>query len=86
MSPEDEARIRKLRDACGCKSGMATMVVGIVGYLVACTTGHGPADLGHRLLIGVGVALTGAMAGKLAGLLWARVRLAALDAGRPSTG
>lgn len=78
MDPETELRIRRLRTACGCKSGMAAMIAAIAAYVVvSVSTPGGPGPV-HRLLVGAGVGLGGAVVGKCTGLLWARVRLAML--------
>ena len=73
-----ERQIRKLRHACGCTSGMVVMLLCLAGYLtydLHASSHDGPA---HRLLVGLGIALAGAVAGKLAGLLWAHARLVKL--------
>ena len=78
MDRETELRIRRLRTACGCKSGLVAMLAAVTAYVVVSASGpHGP-GLVHRLLVGAGVGLAGAIVGKCAGLLWARVRLALL--------
>jgi hypothetical protein len=70
-----ERQIHKLRHACGCTSGMVVMLACLAGYLTCNlhTPSHG--GLAHRVLVGLGIALAGAVAGKLAGLLWAHTRL-----------
>jgi hypothetical protein len=78
MGPEVEQRVRALRSACGCKSGLLAMLASVTAYVVLVTTGQGRAGLAHHLLTGLGVALCGALLGKCAGLLWARVRLVLL--------
>jgi hypothetical protein len=71
---QQERQIQKLRHACGCTSGMVVMLLCLAGYLH--TPSHG--GLVHRLLVGLGIALAGAVVGKLAGLLWAHARLVKL--------
>jgi hypothetical protein len=78
MDPEVEQRVRKLRSACGCKSGLVAMLASVAAYVVRVTTSAGHAGLAHHLLAGFAVALGGALLGKCAGLLWARVRLVLL--------
>jgi hypothetical protein len=78
MDPETELRIRRLRTACGCKSGLVAMLAAIAAYVVVSASAPGGPGLLHRLIVGSGVALGGAVAGKGAGLLWARVRLTML--------
>jgi hypothetical protein len=78
MDPETERRIRRLRTACGCKSGLVAMLAAVAAYLVASASAPGGPGVVHRLFVGAGVALGGAVVGKVAGLLWARLRLALL--------
>jgi hypothetical protein len=75
MTRSREEQIARLRSACGCKAGMATMLVAVATYVIV---GDGGSGLGHRLLVGAGIGLGGAIVGKCAGLVWARVRLAML--------
>jgi hypothetical protein len=78
MDAETQQRIRELRSACGCKSGMVAMLVSVAAYVAVAATGPGSPGLVHRVLLGVAVALGGALVGKCAGLLWARLRLVLL--------
>jgi hypothetical protein len=78
MDIETQQRIRELRSACGCKSGMVAMLVSVAAYVAVAATGPGSPGLVHRMLLGVAVALGGALVGKCAGLLWARLRLVLL--------
>jgi hypothetical protein len=78
MDPDTELRIRRLRTACGCKSGLVAMLAALAAYAVASASSPGGPGVVHQLLVGAGVALGGAVVGKVAGLLWARVRLALL--------
>jgi hypothetical protein len=75
MDAETEQRIRGLRSACGCKSGMVGLLTALTAYIVLAA---GDAGIVHRVLVGAGVSLGGALVGKVAGLGWARVRLALL--------
>lgn len=74
-----ERQIRTLEHSCGCTSGMILMLAGVAGYVLYLLRAA-PSDLGQgrRWLTGLGIALAGAVVGKLAGLLWARIRLARL--------
>jgi hypothetical protein len=78
MDAETQQRIRELRSACGCKSGRVAMLVSVAAYVAVAATGPGSPGLVHRVLLGVAVALGGALVGKCAGLLWARLRLVLL--------
>jgi hypothetical protein len=78
MDAETQQRIRELRSACGCKSGMVAMLVSVAAYVALAATGPGHHGLVHLALLGVAVALGGALVGKCAGLLWARLRLVLL--------
>lgn len=57
---------------------MVVMLLCLAGYLTYDLRASSPDGLVHRLLAGLGIALAGAVAGKLAGLLWAHARLARL--------
>jgi hypothetical protein len=77
-APSYDERVRRLRSACGCKSGMVTMLAALTAYVVRCLIVPPAGGLGHRLVVGVAVMLTGALVGKCVGLLWARIRLTVL--------
>jgi hypothetical protein len=75
---QQERQIRKLRHACGCTSGMVVMLLCLAGYMTYDLHASSHGGLVHRLLVGLGIALAGAVVGKLAGLLWAHARLVKL--------
>jgi hypothetical protein len=75
---QQERQIRKLRHACGCTSGMVVMLLCLAGYMTYNLHASSHGGLVHRLLVGLGIALAGAVVGKLAGLLWAHARLVKL--------
>jgi hypothetical protein len=72
---ELEARIEKLRKACGCAESMAGLLVGIGFFCWLYGTGddHGT-SLWQKIIAAILIALAGATAGKILGLLWARHR------------
>ena len=75
---QQERQIQKLRHACGCTSGMVVMLLCLAGYVMYDLHASSHGGLVHRLLVGLGIVLAGAVAGKLAGLLWAHARLVKL--------
>jgi hypothetical protein len=75
---QQERQIQKLRHACGCTSGMVVMLLCLAGYLTYDLHAPSHGGLVRRLLVGLGIALAGAVVGKLAGLLWAHARLVKL--------
>src|SRR5258708_33013110 len=72
---QQERQIQKLRHACGCTSGMVVMLLCLAGYMTYDLHASPHGGLVHRLLVGLGIALAGAVVGKLAGLVWAHARL-----------
>jgi hypothetical protein len=78
MPGRQDQQIQHLRNACGCKSGMVMMLVCLAGYVAYELRAMSSAGLMQRMLTGLGIALAGAVVGKLAGLLWAHARLVRL--------
>lgn len=71
-----EREIRRLRQSCGCTSGMVVMLVVLAVYVALQLRAPSPGiGLTRQVLTGSGLALAGAVVGKLAGLLWAHLRL-----------
>ena len=60
-----ERQIQKLRHACGCTSGMVVMLLCLAGYMTYDLHASSHGGLVHRLLVGLGIALAGAVVGKL---------------------
>jgi hypothetical protein len=76
-SPQ-ERQIQKLRHACGCTAGMVVMLLCLAGYVAFDRHASTHGGLVARVLTGLGIALAGAVVGKLGGLLWAHLRLVKL--------
>ena len=76
MGESADARIARLRSACGCRESFLAMAAAVGAY-----TGYAvlfdPLSLSllHRILVGFGVGLAAAVIGKLAAILWARHQL-----------
>jgi hypothetical protein len=70
-----DERIAELRAACGCKESLLALVVAVTAYLLLPQYFPTSETIWGVVLIGVGVALGGAVIGKLAGLLIAQARL-----------
>ena len=70
-----DARIDQLRAACGCKEGMAALLLVVAAYIFVPEYFPRGDTIWTQLAIGLGVALAGAVVGKVAGLLIAQVKL-----------
>lgn len=58
--------------SCGCTTGLVTMVLAIAWYVgTDVASASGPF---HRIALGAATALGSAVAGKLGGMAWSRVR------------
>jgi len=70
-----DARIDRLRAACGCKEGAAALLLAVAAYvLVPEYFPRGDTTL-TQVAIGLGIALAGAVVGKIVGLLIAQLML-----------
>jgi hypothetical protein len=69
-----EARLRTLRDECGCKSGGVSMLVSALGLAVWAALGNAHGSAGSVALLMVGVLLGSMAVGKAAGVVVARIR------------
>ncbi|MCL1869835.1 MAG: hypothetical protein FWF90_05415 [Promicromonosporaceae bacterium] len=78
-----DQQIRRLEHACGCTAGMVVMLLAVTGYVVHNVQVSSDASLVTLIAVGAGVGLAGAVVGKLAGLFWARARLARLRRTQP---
>lgn len=78
MPDRYDQQIRQLRNACGCTSGLVMMLSCLAGYLAYELLTTSSASLAQRVFTGLGIAMAGAIVGKLAGLLWAHARLVRL--------
>jgi hypothetical protein len=72
-----ERRLERFESACGCESGAVAMLSALILYPVYLAQGRGdlwPLTIGE-VAAGVGVIVAAAVAGKLAGVAWARLSL-----------
>ena len=72
---DQDARIDQLRAACGCKEGMAGLLLAVAAYVFAPEYFPRGDTIWTQVAIGLGIALAGAVGGKIAGLLIAHVKL-----------
>ena len=86
MGDAGDERLRALRSECGCRSGLAALLVSVVAYTLHSTL-IDPIIRSHseRLVTTLGVALAGAVVGKIAGILAARYRYRQLTASQSHT-
>ena len=70
-----DARIEQLRAACGCKEGAAALLLVVAAYIFAPEYFPRGDTIWAQVAIGLGIALAGAVVGKIAGLLIAHVKL-----------
>ena len=78
---DQDARIDQLRAACGCKEGMAALLLAVAAYIFAPEYFPRGDTIWSQVAIGVVIALAGAVVGKMAGLLIAQVKLRRLMRG-----
>ena len=71
-----DPRIARLRSACGCRESFLAMAAAVgcyAGYAVLLDPVS--SSMLHRIVVGLGLGLSAAVAGKLAAISWARYQL-----------
>ena len=68
-------RIEQLRTACGCKEGAAALLLAVAAYIFVPEYFPRGDTIWTEVAIGLGIALAGAVVGKIVGLLIAQVKL-----------
>ena len=74
MDPAEAGRLEALRTECGCRAGAWAVLLALLVYAVRAWLEPAGRGWRSRLLWGAGVALAAAVAGKVLGILWARLR------------
>lgn len=80
-------RLAKLRSECGCRAGSVALLVSVGAYVFyAVWMDPVIRTRRERVIIGVCVGLTGALVGKILGVLWARYQYRQLFTARAPRG